>query len=272
MFDYHVHTTRSVDCDTPVEASCKAAIAAGVTEIAFTDHMDFEPADMGFGYYDYAAYQEDISRVQDRFAGQLTILRGVEVDYNTGTHGLVEAWLGEHTNYDFIIGSVHYGDNGEIIFPEYFDTRSIDEVFQAYYEQLYAMADTGWFDTLGHIDLPKRYAPAAAGDYDPLRHEDQLRALFRKLIEKGTSFEINTSGLRQGPKTSMPAGQIVALYVEEGGRLITTGTDSHFAEHIGNGLERTLAMLQLCGIEEISSFRSRVRTQVPIGSLIGQAT
>ncbi|MGN6484140.1 MAG: PHP domain-containing protein, partial [Thermomicrobiales bacterium] len=40
MFDYNVHTTRSVDCHTPIEDSCKAAIDRGVTEIAFTDHVD----------------------------------------------------------------------------------------------------------------------------------------------------------------------------------------------------------------------------------------
>jgi histidinol-phosphatase (PHP family) len=268
MFDYHVHTTRSVDCDTPVAESCRAAIAAGITEIAFTDHVDFEIADEGYGYYDYDAYQNDMSQAIEEFRDTLTILRGAEVDFNTETKDEVGEWLAAHTNYDFLIGSVHYGENGQIIFPNYFDSRSIDYVFQAYYEQLYALADTGWFDTIGHIDLPKRYAPATAGLYDPLRYEDQLRALFRKLIEKQTSFEINTSGIRQGPKTSMPAGQIVALYVEQGGRLITTGTDSHFSRHVGNGLRRTLDMLQLCGIDEISRFRNRNRTQVPISSLI----
>jgi histidinol-phosphatase (PHP family) len=272
MFDYHVHTTRSVDCDTPIAASCKAAIAAGVSEIAFTDHMDFEPADMGFGYYDYEAYQDDVDRAREQFDGLLTILRGVEVDFNTGTRSQVEDWLGEHSDFDFIIGSVHYGERGEIIFPQYFDTRNIDAVFEAYYEQLIALAETGWFDTLGHIDLPKRYAPVTAGQYDPMRHEDALRTLFRTLIARATSFEINTSGLRQGPQTSMPAAQIVALYVEEGGRLITTGTDSHFAEHIGSGLRRTYRMLQLCGIEEISSFRNRKRTQVSIDRLLDAAS
>ena len=34
MFDYHVHTTQSADCITPINDSCEAAIRAGVTEIA----------------------------------------------------------------------------------------------------------------------------------------------------------------------------------------------------------------------------------------------
>ena len=31
MFDYHVHSTFSVDCAIPMEQSCEAAVAAGVT-------------------------------------------------------------------------------------------------------------------------------------------------------------------------------------------------------------------------------------------------
>ena len=42
MFDYHVHTEFSVDCATPMRDSCLAAIDAGITEIAFTDHVDFQ--------------------------------------------------------------------------------------------------------------------------------------------------------------------------------------------------------------------------------------
>ena len=268
MFDYHVHTTRSVDCDTPVADSCEAAIAAGITEIAFTDHVDFEISDEGYGYYDYDAYQRDINQAQDIYSDRLTILRGAEIDFNTSTQNDVAEWLESHTNYDFLIGSVHYLESGGFHFPGFFDNVSIGDVFNAYYEQLSAAAETGWFDTIGHIDLPKRYAPATSGTYDPMDYEDQVRDLFRILIEKKISFEINTSGIRQGPKTSMPAGQLVALYVSMGGRLITTGSDSHFAPHIGSGLEKTFAMLQVCGIDEVSSFRNRVRTQVPISTLI----
>ena len=266
MFDYHVHTTFSADCETPMEASCRAAIAAGVTEIAFTDHVDHEPADLGYGYYDYAAYMDAIARARDQFGDRLTILAGAEVDYNRRIHAEVERFLDRHA-FDFVIGSVHYGENGEIIFPRYFDSRSMDEVFLPYYEDLHAAADTGWFDTIGHIDLPKRYAPPAAGAYDPLRYRSQLETIFRTLISREISFEINTSGFRQQPRTSMPAAQVVELYVRLGGRLITTGSDSHRPDTIGAGFVRTFTMLELAGITEISRFRNRVREQVPLASL-----
>lgn len=269
MLDYHVHSDFSIDCETPMAESCRAAIVAGVTEIAFTDHLDHEPADPGFGYYRPDAYLDAIETVREQFADQLTVLAGVEVDFNERIAPRVERFIDRYgARYDFIIGSVHYTDSGELIFPRYFRGRDLDDIFLPYYRQVKLAVETGWFDTIGHLDLPKRYAPAAThGTYDPMVYRSWLEPIFASLIEHGVSFEINTSGLRQTPKTSMPGPAVVGWYVAAGGQLITTGSDSHVAETIGAGLPETLAMLELCGIPSVSAFRGRQRRQVPIGDL-----
>lgn len=267
MFDYHVHTHYSADCDTPMRASCEAAIAAGISEIAFTDHIEHEPADESFGYYRYDDYRSELASVRAEYGDRLTILAGAEVDFNTRIASQVADFLGSHS-YDVIIGSVHYGADGQLIFPEYFAGRSLDDVFLPYYEQIQAAVETGWFDTIGHLDLPKRYLPAEQGPYDPERYRSSLQHIFTALIDHSTSFEINTSGLRQAPKASLPGPRIVAWYVEAGGTLITTGTDSHVSGAIGAGLPETLEMLTLCGIDAVSSFRERKRRQVPIADLV----
>jgi histidinol-phosphatase (PHP family) len=266
MFDYHVHSEFSVDCTVPMAQSCEAAIRAGVTEIAFTDHVDHEPADMGFGYYRPAEFRQSVASVQERYGDRLTILLGAEVDFNRGIAGQVERFLNENS-FDFVIGSVHYGEAGEIIFPAYFEDRSLDDVFLPYFEEVQAAVETGWFDTIGHLDLPKRYAPASHRTYDPVKYRDALRPVFQSLIDGEVAFEINTSGLRQRPKTSMPGPAVVRWYVEAGGSLITTGTDSHAAQTVGSGLATTLDMLTLCGIDTVQSFRGRTRTAVPISAL-----
>lgn len=270
VFDYHVHTTQSADCATPILVSCESAIQHGITEIAFTDHIEHEPADMSYGFFDYPTYMAAIEDARDRYGDQLVILSGAEVDFNTRIANDVEAFLGSH-EFDFVIGSVHYGDLGEIIFPEYFVERSIEDVLLAYLEQIHAAVETGWFDTIGHIDLPKRYAPSTAGEYVPQRYVAELSDVFRSMIDRGLTFEINTSGLRQAPKTSMPGPQIVALYTALGGAAVTIGSDSHVPETIGADVDRTLAMLKLMGIEEISTFRQRRRANVPIHRVIRSA-
>ena len=270
MLDYHVHTARSIDCHTPIEASCEAAIARGVTEIAFTDHVDFEPADEGYGFYDYAGFMEDVDRARARFGDRLTILAGAEIDFNTRTASEVAAFRGSH-DFDFVIGSVHYGENGEIIFPRFFAGRTLDDVFLPYYENIQAAAESGLFDTIGHLDLPQRYAPPESGPYEPLRYEAQVRPIFRAIIDRGISFEINTSGLRQAPKSTMPGLDLVRIFAAMGGQTVTIGSDSHVPGTIGAGFETALAMLAEAGVPTVSSFRRGGRTQVPLETFAGQA-
>jgi histidinol-phosphatase (PHP family) len=266
VLDYHVHTEFSVDCKIPMAVQCQAAITAGVTEIAFTDHIDHEPADPGLNYWRAEAYFASLEACRKQFGDRLTILAGAEVDFNERIVDQVDQFLGQH-DFDFVIGSVHYGDNGQIIFQDYFDDRSWDEIYLPYLNRLKMAAASGYFDTLGHIDLPKRYAPIAKRTYDPLQFKAGLFDLFATLIGHEVAFEINTSGLRQSPKTSMPGPVIVHWYAEVGGRLITTGTDSHAPQTIGAGIPKTLAMLELCGISDVASFRKRQRTLRPIESL-----
>lgn len=268
MFDYHVHTTHSVDCATPMKASCEAAIAAGVTEIAFTDHVDHQPTDMGFGFYKPDAYFAELGEMREQFGNRLTILAGAEVDYHAETRTDVETFMQTYGDrYDFVIGSVHYGLGGEIIFPEFFSGKEIDDVLDPYFNEIADAVSTGWFDTIGHLDLPKRYLPNTHRTYEPGRYKTRLNELFAVFIDSGVAFEINTSGIRQRPKTSMPGPAIVRWYVEAGGRRITTGTDSHAAQTVGAGVQTTLAMLRLCGVESVLSFRGREGRPVQIDDL-----
>ncbi len=272
MFDYHVHSDRSIDCDEPMAATCRAAIAAGVTEVAFTDHVDFEPADPSTGFYDAERYFAQLRSVQAEFGDRLTILAGAEVDFNSRRAAQVERFLAGHS-YDFVIGSVHFflppgGGPTEMIYPEIFSGRTSDEIYTAYLGEIQAAAATGWFDTIGHMDFPKRYAPPSHRDYDPARYREHFDAVFRELIRTGTAFEINTSGLRRSAQASLPGPAVVRWYVDSGGTRITVGSDSHEAATIGSGVRTTLAMLRLCGLSEVLSFRQRRGTPVAISSLM----
>jgi histidinol-phosphatase (PHP family) len=268
VFDYHVHSEFSADCNVPIRESCEAAVKAGVTEIAFTDHVEHQHTDLGYGYYRIDDYLASVEAAQAEFSGRLRVLKGAEVDFHTDTAEAVERFIEQYgREYDFVIGSVHYGDNARIIFPDYFEGKSIDDVVFPYLDQLEAAARTGWFDTMGHLDIPKRYLPKTHRMYDPARYRERLQAFFKTLIASDTAFEINTSGMRQTPKTSMPGPAIVRWYVEAGGSLITTGTDSHAVQTIGSGIPKTLDMLTLCGITQVASFHGRERELVSIDSI-----
>ena len=111
MFDYHVHSEFSVDCRVPMADSCRAAIEAGVTEIAFTDHIDHEPVDLGFGYWNAEAYFARSRQSAPSSATALTVLAGAEVDFNSGIAARSSGSSQAH-QFDFVIGSVHYARGG----------------------------------------------------------------------------------------------------------------------------------------------------------------
>lgn len=270
MFDYHVHTEFSVDCRTPMRDNCAAALEAGITEIALTDHIDLRPTDPGYGYYRAEAYFSSLEQTRSEFAGEpLTILAGAEIDFHSDTEPAVRQFVERYgSHYDFVIGSVHYAADGNLIYPSTFAGRSADSVFADHFREIVTSIDTGWFDTIGHMDIPKRYLPKALRAYDPARYREQLFPVFEALIRTQTAFEINTSGIRQAPKSSMPGPAIVRWYADAGGRRVTTGTDSHLAKTVGASVRESLEMLRLCGLSTVLSFRGRQGTPVAIDDLL----
>jgi histidinol-phosphatase (PHP family) len=273
VFDYHVHSDCSFDSFESMDATCLAAIRAGVAELAFTEHVDFEPADESTGYYDHHRYIDNLGRVRTAYGDRLMILSGAEVDFNTNRAAETRAFLDQH-RFDLVIGSVHFflplgGGAAEMVYPEIWDGRTTDDVYAGYLDQIRAAAATGWFDTIGHMDFPKRYAPKGLDDYDPFRYREQWQAVFAELIRTDTAFEINTSGLRKSPGAGLPGPAVVRWYAEAGGTRITTGSDTHEAGTIGSGIRTTLAMLRLCGITDVLSFRERGGVPVPIDELLG---
>src|SRR6266568_2977000 len=61
MYDYHTHTTNSPDSRVKMREYCERAIAIGVREVAFTDHIDYDPAERTRGHNKYTAYMADIA-------------------------------------------------------------------------------------------------------------------------------------------------------------------------------------------------------------------
>lgn len=268
LFDYHVHTEFSCDCATPMAASCVAAIDAGITEIAFTDHVDHQPNDPGFGYYRIDDYFRAVDEVRREFGDRLVVLAGAEIDFHTDTYDAIEKFAGANLErYDFIIGSVHYAAQGAMIYPPLYEEMSLDEVFTPYLQQIEAAVRTRWFNSIGHLDIPKRYLPKSLRTYEPAEIWGRLQPVFAAMIESDVGFEINTSGIRQAPKTSMPGPVIVRWFADAGGNRITTGTDSHVARTVGAAVPITLEMLRLCGVPAVMSFRGRKGTHVPIERL-----
>lgn len=252
--DYHVHTAFSIDCDVPMEEQCQAAVAAGVTEIAFTEHVDHDECDTeSRELYNYAAYGEEVERCRELFAGQLTILRGAEVDWNQSIADEVLAFV-ERTSFDFVIGSVHNLKHKYVGWTDPEELGGAAALYDLYYDEMLSLVESGFPSVVGHMDLPRRYHGIAPLEVDRDHFEGRLREIFRVAAANGVGFEINTSGLVRGKGFSLPEPEILAWFVEAGGEVVTVGSDSHRPAHIGGHIEATYGRLKAFGIDWRMSF------------------
>ena len=107
------------------------------------------------------------------------------------------------------------------------------------------------------MDLIKRYA---AGQGISIRLEDDeeaVRELFRILVRRNKGIEINTSGLRQAVHEQFPSNTLIKWYKDEGGTIITLGSDAHRRQDVGAGIQEAEKILQSLGFPYISRFKER---------------
>lgn len=262
MIDYHIHTLFSCDSRLYPDDVCRRAIALGFEEIAFTEHLDFDPLDEGYGHYDYAAISDAVSSVRESFDGQLVIRKGVEVTYQKGREDEIKEFL-VGKDYDFVMGSVHLVGSFDISqdkgTEQFFSNRTREDAFLAYFETSLDLISSGLFDTIGHFEMIRRYALRFSADYSCSEFSSIIDEILRKLIALDMVLEINTSGLRHLPKEIYPRGEIIKRYLEFGGRLVTVGSDSHLPEHIGYRIPETVLTLKKMGISHLTTFHQRAK-------------
>jgi len=215
---------------------CEYALRNGVGCICFTDHVDYNKNDYGYGFYEPSAYFEELRRVQDQYSGRLILLSGIEFSEPHVYKKDFEMMC--RLPYDFILGSVHWIND---FFPSEMLSKGIklEAAFEKYWEEVLKAVVYGGFDSLAHIDFPKRYFKACLWD------QDQMREIFGTMVKNDLSLEINTSSLRKGLIDTMPGRELLEIYEEAGGRNITIGSDSHSIEELGKGYQEAVQMVGL---------------------------
>lgn len=73
-------------------------------------------------------------------------------------------------------------------------------------------------------------------------------------IEQGKGIEVNTSNERYGLSDLTPCRDILKLYKELGGRILTFGSDTHKEEHLGYHIAYVKTELKKLGFREFCTF------------------
>jgi histidinol-phosphatase (PHP family) len=265
--DSHLHTDLSPDSDVPIDIYAALAVERGIAELAITDHVDFDPRDPAYDFATFEDRERTVRQAAERWADKgVTIRFGAELTFNTSWEADLRDHLARH-RYDFTIGSVHDWPGSPYAPAQvaaWVQGRPFDEIVGPYFEQVAAAARSGLFDTIGHLDVVKRYlgprVPPAAFSRAPELYEPVLRAL----VESGTGLEVNTSGLRQSPGETYPAAWVVARFRALGGRAVTAGSDAHRADSFAFGLEEGYEAVAAAGFRSVAFRRGGRRVDVAL--------
>jgi histidinol-phosphatase (PHP family) len=246
--DLHVHTKHSYDGEEEMAALCERALVIGLTHICFTDHIDMNPQDSGCGIYDFESYFKEFDRVREKYVDKLTVLSGLEFAEPHLYCDLFEKI--KRYPFDYTLGSMHWTRGN---YPKTYESSgwTLEQAYGYYWEEMEKMVEYGGFDAISHFDLPKRY----------LRHivfePGQILRIFRKAVDNGIVMEINTSSLRAGASECMPGKELLELYRQAGGSVVTTGSDAHTIRDLGAGILEARTMLKAAGLSS-GYFKERI--------------
>lgn len=231
MFDYHMHSTVSYDGHSTPEEMVKAAKQAGLREICFTDHLDYQLcAPRENTTYTPQCYR---SAYENLDVSGITIRRGTEVGLTPWNKEDVCKDL-DHFPYDFVLGSVHFIDDEDVYFPEFWVGKDFLAAERQYFEEILRCVELhDEFDVLGHLTYISKVKGHPNPRIIPLEdHKEVIAAILQTLIKKGKGMEINTSGVdRCGDY--LPGIPYLKLFKDLGGRIVTVGSDAHAADRVG---------------------------------------
>lgn len=263
--DYHVHTHFSDDSTYPMEDVIKDAIHMGMDEICFTDHVDYGiKVDWDSGQdiiyragepmanVDYPAYAKQIGILRKRYGNQITIRMGMEFGMQMHTIPQFET-LYDRYPFDFIILSVHQVEDQEFWTQDFQRGRTQQEYNERYYEEILNLVKNyQHYSVLGHLDLIVRYDEKGVYPFESVK--SYVEEILKEVIRNGKGIEVNTSSYRYGLSDTTPSREILRLYRELGGRIITLGSDSHKPEHLGACMDETKEVLKSIGFDSFCTY------------------
>ena len=275
MQDLHMHSQYSGDIapgeGASVDELCARAVERGFSTVAVTDHFDIDGIYEGyFPPLDFEGVRRDVFASNEKYAGKLTLLYGLELGQGPHMKAQAEETLARY-DFEYVIGSVH-AVRGIIDFASTAYDQMTDGqlrgLLDQYIEELFELIEWGHFSTLAHITYPYRYFRKHNRAYLLPQGREAELAMFdgvlRALIASDKPLEVNTSGLRQGMGCPLPDYDLLAYYFELGGRKLTIGSDAHFLRDVGASIPEVCEKLRGMGFTTLSTFEGGRETLLPL--------
>jgi len=259
--DYHTHCELCRHAEGRPSDYMKAALNAGIQQIAATDHCPnphgYDP-EYRMSVDQFVKYREWVEDA--RGSDTERVLFGVEADFYSGCVSFLEEFFHEH-RFDVVLGSVHYqsywaheeGERG------LFDKEDFVWVWRRYYKLVSLMVDSGLYDVVCHLDLPKR----RGRKLDEEDQREMVLPVLDRVRKSGMAIEINTSGLIHEAKEMYPSKPLLE-WAHEREIPITFGSDAHSPDRVGANFEEAVALAKDVGYTHYNAYSQRVATPVAL--------
>ena len=261
LTDYHTHSHFSGDCDTPMENMISQALLLGMTHLCFTEHLDLdypvrEGESLDFNL-DTTEYRNHFLHLREKYQQDIELLWGVELGLQKHIFPDLHTYAQKHP-FDFIIASSHLCNGGDPYYPDFFDGRKEEDIYEEYFSSILEnVKHFSDYDVYGHLDYIVRYGPNKDARYSYDKYRDIFDSLLKVIIEKGKGIELNTGGIKYGLKALHPTTDILKRYRQLGGEIITIGSDAHTPENLLLHFSRAEAVLKECGFCHYTIFKER---------------
>lgn len=255
-FDFHTHSSFSDDSPTPLKAMLDRAVELHIGEIAVTDHYDPGYPDPEFPFeLEFDKYHQALEKYQDEYAGRLKIAKGIEIGIQSDQIDAARK-AAQAYDYDYIIGSFHCALGEPLYEGHFYDGKTPVQAFRDYFEYIYDNLKVYKdYCCAGHLNLVARYSDQESPAFK--EYADIVEAILRMIIEDGKGIELNTSSWRYNMAETCPSKEILEMYRDLGGEIITTGSDAHTPDKITDHFEAAYEYLKSLGFRYVCTFSER---------------
>jgi len=254
--DLHNHTVLCNHAEGELSAYIQAAIDKGIDKYGVSDHapMDFDPK-YRMSFEQMGEYETMVKTVQKKYQDQIDVLFAYEVDYLPGH--MDERVL--NADVDYLIGSAHFIDKWGFDNPEFigkYEGADIDTIWKEYFALIKDMAETGYFDIVGHLDLIKVFKYMPKADVTQIA-EEALQAIKKADMV----LELNVAGYRKPCNEPYPSKSLLkrAFELEIP---ITFSSDAHHPDQVGLFRCAVELMAKEVGYTQCAYFKKRQRYMV----------
>ncbi len=249
----HTHTDFVGHAQGSVKEMMDAAVAAGISVMAVTEHYPLSRQMDPKAYLSMPADRLDeycqTVRAQAGEHPQLQVLLGTELD-----------WLGKEEDrtfspdqfdrFDIVLGSVHFVDGWAFDDPSlrgHWQEVGPDDIWKRYFEIWCEAADSDYpIDVMSHPDLVKKFGYRPSFDPSYLYSEAAEAAK-----AGGRMIELNTSGAYYDCHEVFPAPDLLKLF-HDAGVPATIGTDAHCPANVGRDITQAAQTLYDAGYRHIT--------------------